>query len=228
MSLFFNKFPKIAYDINGSTYPSYNIITDITFRIGVIREVMDRFSAYYEYTIRDGETPEILAEKVYGNAEAHWVILYANEIYDAQYDWPLNERDFVKYITKKYGSIQAAKTGIHHYEKVVGREVNQSGNGLFERFVVDYDSVAPAPNGVPHDTYLSLPVEPSYITYNIDGKTVVEGVARREVTFYDWEREMNEKKRNIKIIKKEYYPQIVQEFKRLTNNEPSYIRKLDR
>ena len=31
----------------------------------------------------DGETPEIVAEKVYGNAEYHWIIMLANDIYDS-------------------------------------------------------------------------------------------------------------------------------------------------
>ena len=40
--------------------------------------------------IDDGETPEVVAEKIYGDAGAAWVVLLANSIIDPQFEWPLN------------------------------------------------------------------------------------------------------------------------------------------
>lgn len=139
MARFFGSFPKIAYDLTGKQLKTFNKVTDIFFRLRIIREILANISAYYEYIIREGDTPEILAEKIYGEAEAHWVILMANDIIDAQYDWPLNNRDFKKFLLAKYGSIEKAKTTIHHYEKVVTRTEEFSGIQTELRYQIDYE-----------------------------------------------------------------------------------------
>ena len=90
MAQFFDKFPRISYDIEGKRLTTYQSVTNIFFRVRVIREILGNISAYYEYLIKDDDTPEILADKVYNNPEAHWIIIMANNIVDPQYDWPLN------------------------------------------------------------------------------------------------------------------------------------------
>ena len=86
------------------------------------------------YYVQDGDTPEILAERAYGDAGAGWIIMYANEIYDPLYDWPLDYESFNKYIIGKYGSIAAAKTRVHHYEKIITRTETESGTITETRF----------------------------------------------------------------------------------------------
>ena len=99
---FFAAFPKILYDIENAQLPNFEIITNITYRIGVIKSVLENLSAYYYYNITDADKPELLAEKVYGDPTAYWIILYANNIYDPQYDWPLNYKSFGNYMANKY------------------------------------------------------------------------------------------------------------------------------
>ena len=135
MAKYFTFFPSIAYDIAGKRRSNYQTVTNIFFRLRIIRSVLSNFSSYYEYLISDSDTPEILADKVYGDSEAHWIILLANDMVDPQYDWPLNTRDFTNYIIKKYGSIENAQTTYHHYEKVIRREEQLSGIIVEERYV---------------------------------------------------------------------------------------------
>ena len=117
MTKFLEYFPRIPYDIEKTQLTDYQYVTNITFRIGIIREVLNTAGSYYYYTIEDGITPEILAENIYRDAEAHWIILYANDIYDPLYDWPLNDRSFKNYLINKYkaqaaNSLNVAVTGI--------------------------------------------------------------------------------------------------------------------
>ena len=72
----------------------------------------------------------------------------------------------------------------------------------------------------------SIPLIQGVNTYNIDGRTIVETISGREVSYYDYELKLNDDKRIIKIIKAEYYSQIMQEFDNLTHNPatPSYLR----
>ena len=229
MSQFFTKFPIVSYDIAGKRFTTYQSVTNIFFRLRIIREVLGNIAAYYEYLVKDDDTPEILADKVYGNPEAHWIILLANNIVDPQYDWPLKYNDFNNYITKKYGSISYAKTTYHHYEKVVTREESSSGTVVETRFVINQSNIANSmyDSTVPYDTYNSLPETQDVDTINMgSGKTVIEITKRDRVTIYDYEQQLNENKRAIKIIKPEYYTQIIRELDDLTQTRPSYIRRL--
>jgi hypothetical protein len=228
MSKFFDLFPKVLYDIAGKNRTNYSSVTNVFFRLRILRKVLSNISAYYEYVIQDTDTPEILAEKIYGDAEAHWIILLANDIIDAQYDWPLGDRDFLRYIAKKYDSVPLAKSTIHHYEKVVQREESFSGIITETRFVIDLNPASETDIGVPYDAYSTLAETATVETINMgDGKTVVQTSFRDAISVYDWEQAANEAKRTIKIIKPEYYPRIIAEFNKFTNdaNAP-YLRKL--
>jgi len=301
MGKYLDVFPKIIYDPTKSLYSTnYNTATNLLFRIGMLKEYLNNASSYYEYDIQEGDRPEIIAEKVYGDAEAHWIILLANDIVDPQYDWPLGYQEFNDYIVDKYGSVSNAKTTIHHYEKVVTREEQASGLSFTYRYIIDYDRKSntvitlsnvtgaysageavyqganlayatfsanviswsagdnilsmgntvgqilrytplkgndSSANGivsqfnipsVPYDTYLSLPDEQSYVTYNIGGKTIVESIYRNSVTNYDYEVENNESKRSIRIIKADYYRTILKEFEDLVlpKDFVTYLRTL--
>lgn len=141
MSNFFDKFPKVPYNISGERLGNYQAVTNIMFRFGFLRDVINNTSAYESYTIQEGDTPEILAHKYYGSPETYWLILYANDIYDPQYDWPLDRRSFDNYIEGKYGSTANAHAQIHHYEKIVGRQVENTEEFFFDKYEVDYTPV---------------------------------------------------------------------------------------
>ena len=63
MSNFFDKFPKVPYNISGERLGNYQAVTNIMFRFGFLRDVINNASAYESYTIQEGDTPEILAHK---------------------------------------------------------------------------------------------------------------------------------------------------------------------
>jgi hypothetical protein len=229
MSGFLDLFPKIDYDINKSGQNDYQSITNILFRVNFIKEALNDASAYFFYDITDSDTPEILAEKIYKNPDAYWMITYANNMRDAQHDWPLNYIAFNKYIEGKYGSINTAKTNYHHYEKVIERSYD--GEVLVTRFEINsnpYTLNDINDLNIPYDSYISLPNDQEVITINIDGKTVIQTTYRNAVTIYDYEEELNNSKRSIKIIKQEYYAGIQKEFENILNVDAgiSYLRKL--
>lgn len=226
MAGFLNLFPQIDYDINKSGRSNYQSITNIMFRVNFIKEALNDASAYFLYDITDFDTPEILAEKVYKNSEAYWMITYANNIQDPQYDWPLNYTAFNKYIIDKYGSIATAKTTYHHYEKVVER--NYDGEVTVSRYQINQSAISEIALSVPYDTYDNLSATQSVETINIDGKTIIETTYRNRVSNYDYEEDLNNSKRSIKIIKREYYPNVQKEFEDILNADAgvSYLRKL--
>lgn len=101
-SPFIGKFPKVQYKADNTVYGDKETLTNIFFRVDLVRRTIENASAYYLYLINEGDTPEILADKIYGDPGAFWLILYANDIFDPQFDWPLSEGDFAKYMAEKY------------------------------------------------------------------------------------------------------------------------------
>lgn len=109
--------PKIYYDfVDSDGLLTTKILTDVTTNVRFIREVLQNLTAYDEYDILDGETPEIIASKIYGNPLYHWVIMLANDRYDYREDFPLDYTALLKRVETLYGTGNTNIYGHHHYE----------------------------------------------------------------------------------------------------------------
>lgn len=117
--MYFSLMPKIYYDfVDTDGLLTTKVVTDITTNVRIIREVLSNITVYDEYDIVDGETPEIIAGKVYGNPLYHWVIMMANDRYDYREDFPLDYTALLKRVETLYGTGDENIYGIHHYEAV--------------------------------------------------------------------------------------------------------------
>jgi hypothetical protein len=76
--MFFSKFPKMLYDIDGKG--NLKIVTDLLRRVKIRSAVKDGSTLFDKYDVQNGETPESLAYKIYGDAKYHYVILILNNI----------------------------------------------------------------------------------------------------------------------------------------------------
>lgn len=210
---FFGYFPKTTYDINNvrkAPAGPHETITDIFFRVAFIKKVINNISSYYVYDVQDGETPEILAERVYGDRGAGWVILYANNITDGQFEWPLPYEAFNKMIIDRYGSVEDAQSVIHHTEMTITR-TNQYGDSHSDTYIIDESD---------------LPGIENTQSYTLGNLIITETKTGQQISNYDWELKENDKRRSIKIIKAEYYAQIQTEFKNLSGFDQSYLRRV--
>jgi len=120
--MYFEEFGKFTYPfkINGKT--EYKLITDITQNVRIRKEILANITLYDEYDIKDGETPEIIAEKVYGSPLYHWVVMLCNQRYDYINDFPLSSYNLEQHITEKYGSGNEYDT--HHHVDTNGNIVD--------------------------------------------------------------------------------------------------------
>ena len=108
---YFSKFPSLAYDIKGDNVRK--LLTDILRRVKLRSTVKSGGMVFEKYDVKEGEKPEDVAFKWFGDAELHWVILMTNNVTDRYYDWPLNQVQFAEFLTDKYGDNVDA---VHHYE----------------------------------------------------------------------------------------------------------------
>lgn len=90
------------------------ILTDITSNVRVRKAVLENITLYDEYDIKEGETPEIIAERVYGNPELHWIIMLVNQRYDYLKDFPMSSLELQQHMEQTYGAGNLDQ--VHHYE----------------------------------------------------------------------------------------------------------------
>lgn len=102
MAKYFRYFPKTIYSLNGSN--SLDTVTNLTASFSFDENLTENSISYYNYTVPDGETPEIVANKFYGASEKHWIILKMNNIFDVKTDWPLEQRVLNEVIRSKYAN----------------------------------------------------------------------------------------------------------------------------
>ena len=125
---YFKYFNKINYDVRGvKNNVNIDVITNILERVRLKLNFIQNQAFFAQHHIIDGETPEFLAYKYYGDTELHWIILYSQQATNPYYDWPLTYFDLKKFVNKKYGV--ANINAIHHYEDADGYEVDSTASG---------------------------------------------------------------------------------------------------
>ena len=103
-------FPKIFYDNKGDG--NYSVMTNLFSRVKLLDNTKENISDFDYYNVKDGETPEMIAHRYYGDVNLHWTILAINDIVDYYEDWPMSVQRFEEFVKEKYDNPQ----GIHHYE----------------------------------------------------------------------------------------------------------------
>jgi len=110
---YFSRFPMMAYDIKGNS--NYKLLPNILRRVKLRQGIRSGSFLFDNYDVTDGERPEDIAFKLYGDPELHWVVLMTNNITDRYYQWPLSAVQFHEHLTDKYGA--GNEDAVHHYEK---------------------------------------------------------------------------------------------------------------
>ena len=108
--MYFDNFPYIQYDALGDGNPKE--LKNLLRRVKVRSEVRANASLFDTYYVKEGETPEMIADRLYDDVNLHWVVLIFNDITDRYHQWPMTTGAFNKYVTDKYDDISA----VHHYE----------------------------------------------------------------------------------------------------------------
>jgi hypothetical protein len=103
----------MAYDMKGNQ--QYKLLPNILRRVKLRSGLRSSAFLFDKYDVKDGERPEDVAFKWFGDAELHWVILMTNNITDRYYQWPLSQPQFQEHIADKYGA--GNEDAVHHYEK---------------------------------------------------------------------------------------------------------------
>ena len=185
MSDYFNKVPNFEYI---SRLPDAKIGDYVTvknlFKRGALEEdILKNLAFHTKYKIKGDDRPDNVAFDFYGSSTLDWLVLTCNNIVNIQNEWPLGQQAFETYILDKYGT-SAKLDEIHHYES------NE---------VKDSTGVIIFPKGVRVSAAQSV----SYYEPLSDEQVTVNPVSKA-VTNYQYELEINEKKRRIFLLKPTY------------------------
>ena len=174
MANYFRNLPRVGYDINGTGKDSFLSVTNIMKRVKFKPSVLEDISNYYPYYVKEGERPDIIAHAQYGNIGYAYLIMLVNDIQDPNFDWPLSSQIFEKFIINKYGSVTLAIAGVKNYYQIIRAEVARTGTS---------ERVPEVKFAVDETTYDAL-----------------DTADRSTLTDYDYEVELNDAKREIRLI----------------------------
>jgi hypothetical protein len=209
MAKFFKYFPKTPYAIENN---EIDYVTNILSKVSFEKDFRENSVVYYEYLVSDGETPDVIAHKIYGSSERHWIILLLNETLNPQFDWPLSEYSLRKYIDLKYQSAEYANNSTES----AGTSWAQSNVKNYYRVetktnVILNETISIEKTSLTQNDYINLTSSSSNYTLQ-DGTNIKIDVTKETLTYYNYEVEENENKRSIKILKPEFVSAVENEF----------------
>jgi len=123
---YFNGFPYVEYDILGDGVKKK--IKNFFKRFDFTESVRKYGSIYTKWIVRDDDTPQIIAHKLYNSTHYYWIVLMINKIVDPTFDFPMTEYELNSYIDKKYGVEN--RHALHHYESVDTGDVADLPSGI--------------------------------------------------------------------------------------------------
>ena len=197
MSSYFDLIPDFDYV---SRLPDAKISDYIRvknfFRRATLREdIFQSLTFFTKYSIEGDDRPDNVANKVYDNSDLDWVILLANNVTHIPTEWPMAQNDFDRFLLDKYDNYDTLYNGVHHHETI---EVKDSNEVTIVREGLEVSSDFT-------QTY--------YDYYDAEMKTASN--ITRPVTNYQYEEKLENKKREIFVLKQEYLTVILDDIEDL-------------
>lgn len=216
MDNYFDNFPTTVYTFDPKLQV-FKTVVDIFCRVKFLNSIINNISIFDTYDIRDGDTPESIAFKLYADPTRSWIILYANLILDRYYQWPLTVDQFNANMETQFGGIVNAQSTLHHIEKHTNIITTENYKQTLNTYIsiVNTDVIAiDGQTNLPTIQNPVIQIGSNTITYfgNTKVDTSVQLIA---ISNYDYSYQQNENNRTIKLIDPQYANQIVTQFKQL-------------
>ncbi len=220
--MYFSILPNIQYDEKPLVYPyseSEFVVAKNLFRKYKINADVFSYAVFFKkYVLKDGETPDSLANQAYGNPFYDWVILITNSVVNRHFDWPLSNYELTKYAESQYDDPYGEIAYYETYEVKAGYRIPNEYGTMVDAIVLE--------GGLKVDSTF---FNKNFEYFNGSGYTTVPGnTVCRPVTVMEDLTKKNEQKREIFLLKPEYFRQFVDDFKKQNNykkGSDTYISK---
>jgi len=183
---YFRNLPDFEYvnrSVDGKNISDYTTVKNLFKRAKIRPDIFENVVFFDKYYIEGDDRPDNVANELYGDSTLDWVILLSNNILNVYSEWPMSQSVFETYLLEKYLDIRLVED-THHYESI---EVKDPDGKLIFQEGLEVDENQSV-------TYFDRGTE----SYN----TITDMVT--EVTNYQYEEKLNDKKREIFVIKPKY------------------------
>lgn len=168
----------------GRSEGDYSLVKNLFKRAKLREDIYQDLAFFSKFDILGDDRPDNVADLIYGDATLDWVVLLSNNIVNVQSEWPLSQADFNRYITEKYDSEEILYSGIHHYES---REVKANDDTII----------------IPAGERVGVGQSVSFYD-DITEQQIIRTDVAMPITNYMYEDKLNDKKRNIFLLKPIY------------------------
>ena len=210
MSNYFSLIPDFEYvsRLPNAKISDYITVKNLFKRVFLREDIYQNLTFFKKYNVVGDDRPDNVANQVYEDSTLDWLILLANNIVNIPNEWPLPQEDFDRYLLGKYDNdYNKIYNGVHHYETV---EVKNS-NGV----VI-----------VPKGLEVSSDYNVTYYDFFIGGLTEANNITR-PITNYKYEENLENKKREIFILKPEYISVVLDDIEDITKYKKGSTEYID-
>ena len=195
---YFRELPNLRYPSflpEKTSSLDYVEVKNIFRRAKLRDDLQNNFTVFDRYEIPMNARPDTVAENLYGTPNFDWVVLTVAGIINIRNEWPLSDRDLYDYSLDKYGE---SLNSVKFFETT---EVKDTSSRMI------------LPKGKVVDSNFTIP-KPGEPTATLNP---VVGISN-----YEYETRLNEKKRNIFVLREEYLQEFVSDMRQImTYNESS-------
>ena len=184
---YFRNLPDLLYvnrNENQRENENYSVVKNFFKKAKLRNDIFENVAFFDKFIVKGDDRPDNVADTVYGDSTLDWVVLLSNNIINIQSEWPLSQADFNTYLNEKYDSEEQLYAGIHHYE---ANEVKTSDNKIIIKL----------------GTRVGIGQSVSYFDDGLQQQVTVTDIAL-PVTNYIHEQNINDKKREIFLLKPIY------------------------
>ncbi len=198
---YFRELPDLNYQSPLSTKTSsrsYLRVKNLFRRVKLRDDLNNIFTIFYKYQIPEGARPDTIAEEIYGSSDLDWVVILTAGIINLRNEWPLDNRHLYRFVESKYGLTNI--NNIHHYET---KEVKDSKGRTI------------LPEGKRVDSTFSMVDPDNANKVNITPNPVIG------VTNWEYETLINEDKRSIYLLKRDYLQMYLNDMREIMHYDKS-------
>jgi hypothetical protein len=214
---YFKNFPTIyTTDYSGNKVK----VTNIMERVEIVPSLLKNPLLFYRYDVQSSDTPDTIASKYYNDSYRYWLVMFGNQIFDSQSDWPMNPNLFNDYLVDKYASATANSLNISVANVTPSQILTYTQNTIYNyvESVTTIDSTSSESNTTTYiiDSNAYANVHQGTVSVLLpSGAGVTVTTQAYPQYIYDYEVQTNEAKRNINIINTDYVGTIEKQLKAL-------------
>ena len=184
---YFNNLPDFLYvnrTKDGRMDGDFSVVKNFFKRAKLRTDVFQDLTFFTKFNVIGDDRPDNVADNFYDDPTLDWIVLLSNNIVNIQSEWPLSQADFFTYLSEKYPDENVLYSGIHHYE---ANEVKTSTDVII----------------IPSGIRVGVGQSVSFFDEGLNQQVTKTNVAS-PVTNYMHEQKLNDKKREIFLLKPTY------------------------